>query len=158
MTAQLTYAATPDIGQPGMIAQEFALRQVDSYLAEGAVLFGYPVVQGTAVNQAKAATAFADKFIGVAVAELNEPQAANTVVASYADKEGLPVLRYGRIYVTAGENVVVGDPVFCGATTVGDRGKFYNDAASSTRIDCKGKWLTTTASGAVGMIELAWTA
>jgi hypothetical protein len=158
MSAQLTYTATPDIGQPGMIAQEFALRQVDSYLAQGECFFGYAMVQGTAVNQVKPATAFADKFVGIVVAELNEPQLANTVIASYADKEALPVLKYGRIYVLAGEAVVVGDPVFCGATTAGERGKFYNDAATSTRIDCKGRWLTSTASGAVGLIEIAWTA
>lgn len=156
MSAQTTYAATPAVGQPGMIAQEFALRQVDSFLAEGAILFGYPVVQGTADGQVKPATDDEEKFLGIAVAELNEPQAAGTVVASYADKTAVPVLKYGRIYVLAGENVVVGDPVFCGANTSGERGKFYNDAATATRIDCKGKWLSTTASGAVGLVELYW--
>ena len=156
MSAQTTYAATPAVGQPGMIAQEFALRQVDSFLAEGAILFGYPVVQGTADNQAKSATAAADKFLGIAVAELNQPQAAGTVVASYADKTAVPVLKLGRIYVLAGEAVAVGDPVYAGATTAGERGKFYNDAATATRIDCKGKWVTAAASGAVGCVELYW--
>lgn len=156
MTVQTSYSATPAIGQPGMIVQEFALRQVDSYLAEGAILFGFPCVAGTAAGQVKSATAAADRFLGIAVAELNLEEAYVTNVANYVDKQAISVLKYGRVYVQAGEAVLAGESVFAGATSAGERGKFYNDSGSSTRIDVKGKWVADVANGAVGAIELYW--
>ena len=54
MSAQLTYPQSPAIGFQGMIAQNFAVKQIDSGLVETAALgLGYAVVNGTADNHKK---------------------------------------------------------------------------------------------------------
>jgi len=152
--AQLTYDKAPAVAQAGMLAEQFSLRQVDSFLAEGDILFGQPVVYGTSEEQCKPAALVTDKFLGLALLEKNVEQDA-AGVAKYADEDMASVMRYGRVWAIAGEAVAAGEPVFAGLG--GDLGKFYNDSATNTRLECKGKFVTSAAAdGDLVLIELVW--
>lgn len=154
--AQLTYDKAPAVAQAGMLAEQFSLRQVDSFLAEGDIIFGQPVVYGATAEQCKVAAATTDKFLGLALVEKNVEQDSSGV-AKYADESMAAVLRYGRIWAIAGEAVLVGEPVFAGLGA--DIGKFYNDNGGdpATRLECKGKFVTAAAAaGDLVLIELVW--
>lgn len=152
--SQLDYSAAPAIAQSGMLAEQFSLRQVDSFLAEGVVSFGFPVVYGTAETQCKHALATTDVFLGLALIEKNIPQTL-AGVAQYDDEDMVAVIRYGRVWAIAGEAVSAGEPVFAGLGA--NLGKFYNDSATNTRLECKGKFVTSAAAdGDLVLIELVW--
>ena len=66
MSVQTTYGDTPVIGFNGMLAQEFSLRQVDSGLAESAIVIGAAVKAGTSDGQYVPAAA-TDTVLGIAI-------------------------------------------------------------------------------------------
>jgi len=154
MSAQLSYDAAPAVAQKGMLAEQFSLRQVDSFLAEADVLFGYPLIYGTASSQAKYAETPSDKFVGISLLEKNVEQDSSGV-AQYKDQDAMSVLRYGRVWVSCGvDPVAPGDSVYAGVGP--ELGKFFADDGLGTRLDCKGKFLTAGAGEELVLVELTW--
>lgn len=107
---QTVYSMYNDELQLGNIA-DTALRQIDSYLAQGAIPVGKAVVRGTnPARQAVAAGVGAGQgalIIGIAVLSQTLEQSAAGVV-QYADKAAVPVMRKGRIVVETASAVVAG--------------------------------------------------
>lgn len=116
MTVQTTYSATPAVAFSGMLAEDFALRQVDSYLCEADIIAGYAVKAGTAAGQANNISAYDDTVIGISLASTHIENASGLI--TYDDESALPVISKGRVYVTAGETVAAGESVFAGIPVV----------------------------------------
>lgn len=108
MVAQLTYEETPAIGFNGMLAQEFALRQVDSGLVENVTIsLGAAVKYGTADGQYLGALVD-EAVVGVVLfSGSSEKQADGAFV--YSQKDQFPVLSKGRYYAVALGTTVIGD-------------------------------------------------
>ena len=143
MVAQTTYEDTPVIGFNGMLAEQFSLRQVDSGLAQGALLLGVAVKPGTADGQYIPCIAD-DGVTGVVLYEGGtvENQSGDF---TYADKAPFPVLSKGRYYAVANAAVAVGaviayDPAtrkvgaVVGATTTLAFGKAITSAAADADL------------------------
>ena len=136
---QLTYSETPEIGFPGLVAQPFSLRQIDSALAEGAIGLGTGVSVGTADGQY--IPSVADGTVaGIAVYDGAKENIADAAFV-YADKEQFPLLNKGRYYATANAALAIGavlgyDPAtgkvgaVVGATTTLAFGKAVTSAAA----------------------------
>lgn len=107
---QLTYSMYNDPLQLGNIA-DTALRQVDSFLAQGAVGIAKAVVRGTnkerQVVQAGTGVGQGALIIGIAILSQTLEQGAAGVV-QYADKTAVPVMRKGRVVVETDAAVVAG--------------------------------------------------
>lgn len=133
MSGQLTYPANPAIGFAGMLAQNTNLKQADSYLAAGIVRPGFGVEFNAILGAVNEITVSTDIIQGIAVYSDNIEQDSAGVV-QYVDRSQLPVLRSGRIFMTAGEALAVNDPVFLGVAAVpAEVGKVYNDNGGATR-------------------------
>ena len=103
MVAQLTYNADPGVGFAGMKSQNFnEPQQIESRIAETAVLYGLGVEAGTAPDQV-VPLATTTAFTGVAV--FAHTQESST---QYDAGKSLPIMTKGRIWLTAGGVVAVG--------------------------------------------------
>lgn len=96
-------------GFPGMKANATA-DVVDSFACEGGVNPGEPVVRGTDPEHQAKKAAVSGKPIGIALHIHKEPPASDTE-AYFPDGYSLSILTSGDVYVTAGGDVAVGDPV-----------------------------------------------
>lgn len=101
----------------------------DSYTAEEGINPGDAVMRGSADGLCKPITSNtdADKIIGIAVHVHREPQADGG--AYYEAGYCLPVMSFGDIYVRAGGDVHVGDPV---GITTDEKGQAFTAATAST--------------------------
>ena len=115
MTVQTTYGETPAVAFAGMLAEDFSVRQVDSFLADGAVPVGYAVKRGSTATEAAVLTAASDVVVGIALAASYIENASGAL--TYADNTSLPVISKGRVWVTVGETVAINDSVFAGMPT-----------------------------------------
>ncbi len=147
MVAQTTYNETPAAGFAGMLNELFHPRVVDTNIAEGAVPIGQPVKKGTADAQGIVATAAGDILNGISLFASDLVNDSGT--PTWSDEEAFPVLRSGRMYVTAGETVVKGDPVFAGVG--GEIGEYFNDSGEVTQIT---DWHISTALVTSNVIAL----
>lgn len=103
MVAQLTYDIDPGLGFFGMKSQNFnEPNQVESRIAETAVLYGNGVQIGTNPDQVESVTTAAD-FVGVAI--FAHTQESST---QYDAGKSLPIMTKGRVWVQAGGAVAVG--------------------------------------------------
>lgn len=150
MSAQLTYNQTPDIGLPGMIAEQFSQRQINSYLAEGGdIAFGQAVEAGTDPATQAIQLATLANFFGVTVEATGTPKPFAGGEAVYRDETMMAVMQRGRIYVVAD------DPVTVGAEVVPSLGAGTKFTPGTGTADIRA--YARTAAGADGdifMIEL----
>jgi len=80
MVAQLTYSDTPAAGAVGQSAEPFSQRQVDSYLAEGAVRAGDAVERGTDAEAQVITNGTLANLLGVAITDNQNEITANALV------------------------------------------------------------------------------
>jgi len=122
MSVQLTYGITPAVAIPGMLAEPFSQRQVDSFIAEDTILAGQAVERGTdpasQVLQLTAAVA----VYGVAISALQDNEVPEGGSITYAAKDSTPIITRGRIWVLSGGAVTVGAEVTPGV--VANSGKW----------------------------------
>lgn len=118
--------------------------------AEGGDLpFGLAVVQGTADNQVKLATATGAKFRGITVRNLSVANDTTTGLAAYAETEAVTYRNFGSIVVVAEVAVTRDDPVFfrhtagAGGTVIGS---LRNDADTATADQITGAYFAESAA------------
>jgi len=111
MPAQLSYAAKPAAGSPGLLySQGAGVLQVSSFSAENALAFGDAVMAGTdGAKQVKKLALDATKFSGVAVYASEGLQGDGD--KSYAAEDMAAVVQMGKVWVTAGGAVAVNEEV-----------------------------------------------
>lgn len=147
---QTTYGNMP-VASIGQIA-DINPATITSKVAEGTVLFGYPVVRGTADNQAKVPTATGQKFLGVAVRSLAAYASADDI-SKYADETVFSVIEDGFVWVSVDEAVVAGDPVYFIHT--GNVGRFRTDANTDKADIVTGATFETSAdANGLALIKL----
>ena len=101
MSVQTTYAQTPAVAYPGMIAQEFSNRQIDSFKVEGTTIVGGQAVElGTDPEGQAKQLATAANVYGVAVSSYENKEKTNSTI-EFADNEMVAVMQQGRIWVQA---------------------------------------------------------
>lgn len=152
---QLTYSMYNDPLQLGNIA-DTALRQVDSFLAQGAVGIAKAVVRGTnperQVVQAGTGVGQGALIIGIAILSQTLEQGAAGVV-QYADKGAVPVMRKGRVVVETAAAVVAGTL----ANFVLASGK-WDDAAVGAGIEAPvqivARFVTGTTGAGLAILEI----
>lgn len=118
--------------QPYLVGQvaDTSLRQIDSFIAEGTVEFGTPVIRGTdktcQVKQSNSKT----EFLGIAVRDVIQTS------GNYPNKKMVAVLTKGRIVIKVKEEVEAGGEAYVYAdNTIGKTkaeglkiGTFLNNA------------------------------
>ena len=149
MVAQLTYEKDPAVGFKGMISQNFTSpRQIDSGLAEGAILVGNGVEPGTAAGQ-YITLADAANFAGVAVYFAGIEKEVGATELELDDGKQLAVMSRGRVFAVAGGVIAKGAQIVpvAGADT-----KFIQLVGA---ITCKVRAVALTAAAADGdLIEI----
>lgn len=120
-----------------------------------AIDFGNAVARGAADDTCKAPAADGDKIIGIAVRDgtLHTASAAGTLL--YAQRDIVPVMREGEIFVTAFENVTRGDQALSITAQNGKIGGVTGGAAGAGRVAIPGAvWDTTTTAGQLGIVRV----
>ena len=127
-----------------------------SYSAESAVGFGVPVQLGTnKERQVKVLTTSVGQAalaVGVSVASMVVEQASNGTVV-YADKDTVPVLKKGRIWVTTDDAVVAG-----AVANLKLSSGLFTDEAVAAGIEAftqfNARFLTATSGSALALVEI----
>lgn len=144
-----------DIGFAGGLVDENA-SIIDSKVNDLtiAIDFGNAVARSAADNSCKAPTLDTDKIIGLAARNAIRPaDVANNVL--YAQRDEVPILKLGFIYVTAFESVVRGDGAISVTAQNGKVSGTTAGAAGVGRVAIPGGiWETTTAVGLVGIVRM----
>ncbi len=118
---------------------------------DGSVLFASFVVTAGSGQITYAATyTTADFFRGIAVHEHKMPRADGTL--GWEDKDAVPILRKGRIWVTVYGAVVENDTAYVVLATSGYEGLFT--ATSTGNIATGGKFITAAADGGLAIVEI----
>jgi hypothetical protein len=160
-----------DPGYAGMLVDQNS-NEIINLMNEGAtaIQFGGVVCRGSKDDLAqtgnvyplgtcKAPAADADKPMGLAVRYAIMPAPgygmANANVVAFAQNSEVPILRRGRIYAVAAENVTVGDAVLSLTAGNGTTGGTTGGGAGAGRVAVPGAtWETTTTSGNLGIIRI----
>jgi hypothetical protein len=150
MSVQTAYPDTPAIGFEGMLAEQFALRLVQSGLVEtAAVPLGKAVTNvGTSSDAQYVAAVNTGAVVGVAIFEGSKEFSPT---AEYAVGEAFPVLSKGRYYAVAGEAIAVGDQV---AQTTADLKMSNTEEATTTLFF--GKAITSAALDGLFIVEVSF--
>ena len=152
MSVQTTYSADMVKGFKGMLAEPFSMRQVDSGLVEtAAVGLGVALTTGTADGQYVAAAAD-DAVLGISLYEPTRELASGGTY-EYAVKEQMPVLKKGRVWMTAGAALAVGAEVAYNPAT----GKVQAVAGGTTTLAMGLAVTSSSADGDLIVIEFQWT-
>jgi hypothetical protein len=145
-----------DIGYAGQIVDENSV-DMETLTNDLAVSidFGWAVARSAADNTCKAPTADGDKIIGISVRHAIRPaDVSNNVL--YAQRDAVPILKSGFIYVTAFENVVRGDGAISVTAQNGKISGTTAGAAGAGRVAIPAAtWETTTLAGLVGIVRIA---
>lgn len=152
---QTSYTQYNDELQLGHI-HDTSLRQIDSYLAQGAVGIAKAVVLGTdparQVVQAGTGAGQGALIMGISVLSQSVEQTSAGLV-QYADKEAAPIMKKGRVVVTTNDAVVAGAV----ANFVLANGTF-TDAVVATGIEAlvliTAKFVTGTTAAGLAVIEI----
>lgn len=119
-----------------------------------AIDFGVAVARSAADDTCKAPTADADKIIGISVRHVVRPADSSNNV-TYAQRDAVPVLKNGNIYVLAYENSTRGDGVISVTAQNGKLGSTTGGAAGAGRVAVPGAvWETTTTAGQIGIVRI----
>lgn len=152
MSVQTTYGITPAVAYPGMLAEQFSERQVDSFLAENNIVAGRAVMRGTdPTAQVLQLSTSVDNLYGVAVAAIQDNEVAEGGSITYNAEASVPVMYRGRIWVLSSAAVAVDDQVVPGLD--GNSGKWVAGTSGS-----KIKAVARTATGGADellLIELS---
>lgn len=142
MAVQLDYGMRPAVAVPGMIAEMFSLRQIDSYLVGGVdiIPFGYPVVFDPITETVLIGDSPNSHFVGITVFTQHFNGCAAGGEGGYMPKDQVPVMKRGRIWVRAGGPIAYGSAVY--GSILGD-GYYYEDSALDTRINVGGVFMTS---------------
>lgn len=127
-----------------------------SYSAEAAVGFGVPVQLGTnKERQVKVLTTSVGQAalaVGISVASMVVEQASNGTVV-YADKDTVPVLKKGRIWVTTDDAVVAG-----AVANLKLSSGLFTDEVVGAGIEAftqfNARFLTATSGSALALVEI----
>jgi len=121
-----------------------------------AIDFGNAVARSAADNTCKAPTVDGDIPIGIAVRHAIRPASSDGVnTVNYAQRDAVPVLREGFVYVLAYENVVRGTQALSITAQNGRVASTTGGAAGAGRIAIAGAfWETTTTAGQIGVVRL----
>ncbi len=153
-----TVGTTPAIGLAGTDMDPLA--PCDGYINESATAIepGAPVARGTTTQGGKftefckPVAADTDEILGPTI--LRALVSTNGTTANYARYDTVPVKKAGKVAVLAAENVRAGDEVIVLTATPGTFASSAGGVVGTGRVAMKGwKWMTTTASGAIGIIE-----
>lgn len=152
---QTSYNQYQDAGFAGLI-YDGSMRDVMSYSAEGAVDFAAPVVLGTnperQIKEAGTGVGQGALVVGIAAASHSVEQ-SSAGVAQYPDKDTVPVVKDGRIWVQTEDAVVAGAT----ANLVLASGKFTDTAVGAgieafTQISVK--FVTSTTAAGLAAVEV----
>lgn len=158
---QTSYSQYNDPLQLGNIYDTFHPRQVDTYLAQGAIGIAKAVVLGTAKETAtqrgqavQAGTGVGQGALIVGVTILSQTlEQTSAGVVQYADKAAVPVMKKGRVVVETNDAVVAGAVANFHLAT----GK-WTDEAVTTGIEAtvlvKARFVTGTTAAGLAAIEL----
>jgi hypothetical protein len=145
MSVQNTYQENQDEARQGQIANT-EINFLISREVEGTagLEFGIPVAQGTTDYQVKATAAGVTSILGVTVRE------RSTIGANkFLENDSARVMTKGVIWVTVGENVVAGDPVYVTVAT----GAFKKTASGNVAI-ANARWDSSASSGNLAKLRL----
>jgi len=134
---QLTYSRDSQPGLAGLIA-DMSDRTIDSFAAQGAIDFGWPVARGTDPGK-QVVRSGAANFLGVAVFSQIEESGV------YPDKSTVSVMTSGRVWVVSAETVVPGN-----VARISAGGTFVT--AGATAI--VGTFLTAAAAGGLAVVQI----
>jgi len=152
---QTAYTQYQNAAYKGML---YDLRMNDhmSYSAEGAVGIGMPVILGTnkerQVKQVVNSVGQGILVIGIATAQFDIEQAAGGVVG-YLDKETVPVMKEGRIWVETVDAVVAGTVANLSLAT----GNFTDEAVAAgieAITQCRVRFMTGTTAAGLAVVEV----
>lgn len=151
MSVQTSYSEDMVKGFNGMLAEQFSMRQVDSGLVETAAIgLGVALAAGSADSQYVAAAAD-DAVLGISLYEPTREHGAGSY--EYAVKEEMPVLKKGRVWMTAGAALAVGAQVGYNPAT----GKVQAVAGGVTTLAMGVSVTSAAADGDLIVIEFDWT-
>lgn len=118
---------------------------------DASVIFtGVAVTAGSSQATFTATYTTADFFRGISIHEHKMPLADGTL--GWDDKDSVPVLRKGRIWVKVYGAVVEGADAYCVLATSGQEG--YFTSTSTGNIATGGKFITAAADGALALLEI----
>jgi hypothetical protein len=152
MAYQTSYSATHAAAYAGMIATSlpYSLASGNVEAAAG-VQFGKPVVVGTGDRNVKVPALSGDsKFLGVAVRSNDARLAVAADVDEYNRYDECAYLINGEVWVTVGENVADGDPVYFSALD----GTWLKAAATDAHLIAGAMWMTTATNGNLAKLRL----
>jgi hypothetical protein len=145
---QTTYNLYHAAAVVGMIANTEPFLVV-TRLAQNAIPFGVPVVQGTGDNQVKASAAGAT-FQGISVLDMTLPTIGTGFVDIYQAMDEVKVLKRGVIWVNTSVAVAKGDLVYFVPAT----GVLTNVATANTQIP-NATWDMTLGAAGLATIRIA---
>ena len=125
---------------------------------DGDIPFGRAVVQGTADGQCKLPTATGQFFLGIT--EMTTAWSENSSdLHVYEQYREVNYIDFGFVFVYTEQSVVPGDAVYfrhtAGASPLDVVGRFRKDAdTNKADLVVGAKWASTTAAGAIGIIQL----
>lgn len=122
-----------DLGYAGQIVNTNP-SVIDSKINESATAidFGVAVARGAADNTCKPPAAVSDKIMGISARHAIRPASAdgnNTV--TYAQRDAVPILRDGYVYVVAAENASRGDTAVALTASSGTLGSTANTSVGT---------------------------
>lgn len=148
---QLTYNLYMGAKHIGMIS-DARPHLIETRAAEGIILFGYAIVEGTdPLTQVKIPAATGKAFRGISISTWAKEQDA-LGDGKYTDKEAVNILRRGEIWVMVNGNVTVDDAAYF-VYTGADAGKFRNDATNADAVPT-GVFKNSANSGELALIEI----
>ncbi|WP_448510332.1 structural cement protein Gp24 [Immundisolibacter sp.] len=161
--SQLSYSIDQAVGFEGQLA-DLMFKNVESKTAEGEILIGKVVTQGSSLDQVvhpDAAAKITDlKLVkGVAIHQHNAEQKypAGSGNYSYLDKSAIPVLTKGKVWVLAEDIITAAtSTVNCRYAGVGSKGALRGAAVGAeTAVLPNAKWKTsTTAVNQLAQLEI----
>lgn len=153
--AQLTYRTTHLPAYVGGRADSASYDAIAGFNAGAAALdFGQVVARGTASAThkpfdpvpARALASSSDVILGVALHDTAREKSNDDVPVG----DVFSIIRRGRVYVTAGADVEVGDPVHVNVAT----GALTNEEVEGDTVPLAASWGSTAQTGDVAVLEL----
>lgn len=144
-----------EVGYAGQVV-DLQYAELDSRVNEGATAidFGIAVAYGANEIGCKAISADADKILGISARWPIRP-ANQSGDVTYAQRDALPVMRKGNIFVVALENTAIGDAAISVTAQGGKIGSTTGGAAGAGRVAIPGAvWQTATTAGQVGKVRI----
>lgn len=115
---QTSYTDGIAAGYPGMVANGETSNRITRTCEDAAgIPFGVPVYRGSGDHGCTDTVGTAATFLGISIATSALALTAGATADLYPQYENVAILTQGAIWVTAGEAVTDGAPVYADATT-----------------------------------------